>query len=75
MQSLQVLLTEFGLERELFGWQLTYALGVSSDGRTVAGFATDPLGRTEAFVAVIPEPGTALLLGLGLACLAGVRWR
>jgi len=64
MRSLQVMLTSLGID--LTGWQLTQAVSVSADGSTIAGSALNPAGAAEAFIAVIPEPGTALLLGLSL---------
>ena len=71
IQSLQVLLTNLGLD--LTGWELSKATGISADGRTIAGHGTNPDGNTEAWIAVIPEPSTALLLGLGLAALSRRR--
>jgi uncharacterized membrane protein len=46
----------------LDGWQLKEARGVSADGRTIVGFGVNPLGQTEGWIAVIPEPSVALLL-------------
>ena len=40
---------------------------------TIASFGTDPFGDTEGWIATIPEPSTALLLGLGLLGLASYR--
>ena len=47
-------------------------LGESCGGRTIEGAGTNPSGFTEAWIAVIPEPSTALLMGLGLVAL-GVK--
>ena len=63
-----VLANDFGLD--LTGWTLTEAWGVSADGLTIVGVGTNPSGATEAFLAIIPEPSTALLFGAGLAGLA-----
>jgi len=71
MQSLQVLLGTLGVD--LTGWQLSEARGISADGRTIVGYGRNPSGSREAFVAVIPEPSTALLLGAGLMMLSGQR--
>jgi hypothetical protein len=73
MQSLQVLLTSLGVE--LSGWQLLQAGGVSDDGHTIVGVGLNPAGDLEGFIAVIPEPGTALLLGLGLALASATGLR
>ena len=41
---------------DLAGWTLYAATGVSADGTTIAGSATNPAGPNEGFVAVVPEP-------------------
>ncbi|MFK7898949.1 MAG: PEP-CTERM sorting domain-containing protein [Myxococcota bacterium] len=68
MTSLQVLLTSLGVD--LAGWQLSEARGVSADGKAIVGYGTNPSGFTEAFIAVIPEPSSAILISLGLMGLA-----
>lgn len=55
-----ILTNQFGAD--LTGWQLSYVYDVSADGRTIVGWGSNPQGRTEAWIAVIPEPGTLLLL-------------
>lgn len=55
-----VLTGEFGLN--LDGWDLRSANGVSGDGRTITGWGLNPSGNYEAWVAVIPEPGTLTLV-------------
>jgi uncharacterized membrane protein len=65
MRSVQsVLENEFGLD--LTGWHLASALDVSQDGRTIVGWGYNPDGYQEAWVAVIPEPGSFVLILLGV---------
>lgn len=67
MQSVQMLLASIGLD--LTGWTLTEARAASFNGQTIVGIGTNPNGFTKAWIAVIPEPSTALLMGLGLVAL------
>jgi len=61
---------------DLTGWTLTEANGISADGNTIVGYGTNPLGNTEAWIAVIPEPGgDAALLALITGVLARRAWR
>jgi probable HAF family extracellular repeat protein len=70
MRSLQDVLTgDFGLD--LSGWTLVEARGISSDGRIIVGSGENPNGDFEAWIAVLPEPSTSVLVVLGLAGLAG----
>jgi hypothetical protein len=71
MRRLQDVLTANGAE--LTGWILGDALGISADGRTIVGVGTNPDGELEAWLAIIREPGTAILLAAGLAGLATRR--
>ncbi|MBT8462259.1 MAG: hypothetical protein KJO44_07010 [Gemmatimonadetes bacterium] len=70
MHDLNVVLRAMGID--LTGWTLVSARDVSADGRTIVGFGLGPSGL-EAWIAVIPEPGTALLIGVGLMALARAR--
>lgn len=36
-------------------WTLNRATAISGDGRTIAGFGTNPQGQTEAWVVILPE--------------------
>ena len=68
MLYLQELLeTNYGLD--LTGWTLKSAQGVSDDGLTIVGYGFNPDMRMEGWIAVIPEPATVLLLGLGSLAL------
>jgi probable HAF family extracellular repeat protein len=69
-----VLENDYGLD--LSKWELTLAFDVSADGRTIAGSGWHEYGlygnkAYTAWVAVIPEPGSAAWLTVGLA----VMWR
>jgi probable HAF family extracellular repeat protein len=59
----EVLEQDYGLD--LTGWWLISAEGVSADGSTFVGVGWNPNNDREAWIAVIPEPATLALLGLG----------
>jgi len=60
-----VLEDDHGLD--LGGWILERAMGISADGRVIAGYGTNPAGQIEGWVALVPSPATlALLLPPGL---------
>ncbi len=63
--------TDGGLD--LTGWTLEGAQAISDNGLVIAGHGTSPLGQNEAWIAVIPEPSTGLLLATGLLGLAATR--
>jgi len=67
MRRLHDVLTDLGLD--LMGWRLKEAWGVSDDGLTIVGEGRNPLGRSEGWIAQIPEPATISLLILGLPAL------
>jgi len=71
-----VLVSDCGLD--MAGWTLTEAWDVSDNGLVVVGYGTNPSGQTEAWRAVLPEPGSCVLLLLGGAALLRRRsssWR
>ena len=72
MRELNQVLTDLGLD--LTGWNLDEATDISADGLTIVGTGTNPSGQSEAWIAVIPEPGTGVLLALGLGVLARRRY-
>jgi len=67
IRALDVVLAQLGID--LSGWTINDATGISADGLTIVGNGFHN-GRQEAWVAVIPEPSTALLLGIGIGALA-----
>jgi len=71
-QDLVVLLDALGVSTA--SWDLLSATDVSADGTTIVGtgWYRDEAGqrRPNDWIAVIPEPSTALLLGAGLSLLA-----
>lgn len=60
----EFLADRFGLETD--GWFIDSVRAVSADGTTIIGQGYNPMGLQEAWVAVIPEPGTLSLSALGL---------
>jgi probable HAF family extracellular repeat protein len=70
-----VLINDHGLGEELDGWLLWRVSDVSDDGLVLLARGRNPAGNLEDFVVVIPEPGTAILLGIGLCTLAARRPR
>lgn len=72
LRSLDVVLAGLGVD--LSGWEnLERATAISADGSRIVGYGIDADGNRQAWLAVIPEPGPALLIGFGLAALAAVR--
>jgi probable HAF family extracellular repeat protein len=72
IRPLQDVLTADGLN--LTGWTLESA-SVSANGLAFVGGGIDPSGHSEAWLAIIPEPGTGLLVLAGMLGLAGARSR
>jgi probable HAF family extracellular repeat protein len=76
MQDLQeVLINDYGLERDLAGWTLYEASAISDDGFTIVGNGINPDGYIEGWMATIPEPATFLMLALGVFVLQRKRFR
>jgi len=73
MRDLRTVLADLGVD--VTDWSIFGARGISADGTTIVGTARTPAGRVEAFIAVIPEPGPTVLLGVGLVALAFFRTR
>jgi uncharacterized membrane protein len=73
MVNFQDYLTSLGVTN-LDAWTLHEARGISHDGRTIVGWGTHN-GRTEAWVATIPEPSTIVLAVLAALVLIAVYLR
>jgi probable HAF family extracellular repeat protein len=63
---------ELGLD--LSGWTLSAATGISDDGSIVVGFGENPLGQSEAWMAVIespprPVPALSIAMRLIIGCI------
>ncbi len=63
-----VLTSDYGLD--LTGWTLASAYDISDDGRVIVGYGTHN-GNTEAWMAVIPEPDSMVLVAMGVFLCAG----
>lgn len=74
MRSLtDVLEIDYGLD--LTGWTLERAMDVSADGTAIVGYGTNPDGRPEAWLAVLPEPSILTMVLLGSFAMAIRRRR
>lgn len=62
MRNLKDVLTAQGLN--LTGWTLSGAREVSADGLTIVGYGNNPDGKTEAWIATIPEPSSFVLVSI-----------
>lgn len=67
MVALHDLLVNNGVN--LNGWRLEEATAVSADGQTIVGSGRNPAGQHEAWLAVIPEPSSAILILLAMVLL------
>lgn len=68
-----ILTNDFGAD--LTGWRLTLIRDISPDGRFIVGDAINPAGDEQAFLAIIPGPGTAALAIFATAAAARLRTR
>ena len=74
MRTLETILSnDFGVD--LTGWNLIEAIDISADGTTIVGWGRDPDDHTQAWVAVIPEPQVAALVGVVALVLVRRRRR
>jgi probable HAF family extracellular repeat protein len=71
IRELKTVLEALGID--LTGWRLTAATAISTDGRAIVGYGTNPDGDVEGWIAMIPEPATGGLFGMGLVVLAWLR--
>ncbi|MFN0198646.1 MAG: PEP-CTERM sorting domain-containing protein [Planctomycetaceae bacterium] len=78
MQSIRDLL--IADSNDMTGWHLSEATAISSNGRYIAGFGTNPDGKTEAWLISdlqsVPEPSSfVLLLGMTALLAGSSRYR
>ncbi|MBY0398966.1 hypothetical protein K2X89_01630 [Myxococcota bacterium] len=72
MRTVASLLTSLGVD--LGGWKPDSAYAISADGRTIVGTAYHrETEQARVYMAVIPEPSSALLVAMGLMVLATRR--
>jgi probable HAF family extracellular repeat protein len=74
MISLRDFLKSHGVAN-ISGWQHRTAYSVSADGKTIVGSGTNPQGQTEAWIATVPEPTSAMLALLAACVLVAAQWR
>lgn len=65
-----VLVDDWGLDLTGWGTLAQGNLSISDDGLVIAGTGTPPGGGQQGWVAIIPEPGTGLLVMTGLLGIA-----
>jgi probable HAF family extracellular repeat protein len=64
MRSLKGILSQdFGID--LTGWELSAATAISPDGTAIVGRGINPDGNQEAWLAIIPEPVTLMMMAMG----------
>ncbi len=66
-----VLIDDYGID--LTGWSIQSATGISANGMTIVGSGINPNGDREAFIAIIPEPGSLVCLSVTLTLLKRSR--
>ena len=71
--TFEVFLRSMGLDTS--NWTIGEILDVSDDGKTFLAYGSESGGNGYQLLIVIPEPGVALLMGLGLVGLTRVRTR
>jgi hypothetical protein len=72
VQRLSDVLTQDGID--LTGWRLLSANAISADGQVIWGAGAGPLGQG-IWVAILPEPSSALLVSVGTLGLAAMQRR
>jgi probable HAF family extracellular repeat protein len=74
MRSLKdALIADYGLN--IGGWTLSIAQDITPDGNTIVGSGVNPSGRSEGWIITLPEPGTFVLMSIGLAVIGRARPR
>jgi hypothetical protein len=70
------LINDYGFGDQLVDWDLLAAYDVSNDGTVIVGFGSNPADESEGFVVIVPEPGSGMLLLLGIPVVVIYgRWK
>jgi probable HAF family extracellular repeat protein len=70
MRNLRTVLeSDYGLTEQLRGWRLGMAYAISADGTAIVGSGSNPQGREEGFIAIIPEPSALAVASVGALLL------
>jgi probable HAF family extracellular repeat protein len=71
MRDIRTFLSSNGID--MTGWTLPEATGVSGDGTVITGWGINPQGKTEAWVAVVPEPASFSIIFFSSLPMPGVE--
>lgn len=69
--AVDALSTDYDID--MTGWLISEVDAISRDGRTIVGLGRSPSGSYGMWVATVPEPSSAVAMGLLLCALASLR--